>query len=439
MEAKPLPDQRVAYLNARLLDPASGRDEKGHMLIVGGEIAAIGPDIFPRGAPDRTEIVDLDGLCVAPGLIDMHAMVGEPGMEHKESFESAAAAARAGGVTTLCTMPNTDPVIDNVALVEYVLRRANEGSDVHIRPFAAATQGMEGQQLTEFGLLKAAGAVAFSDSNKAIADATVMRRALSYGTAFDALIVQHCEEPSLARNGSMNEGELSMRLGLTGIPVAAETIMLERDLRLVELTGGRYHAAHLTTRQSLEAMRRAKADGLEVTCGTAPHYFALNENEVGAYRTFAKVSPPLRSEDDRRAVVEAIRDGTIDVISSGHTPEDPEAKRQPFEQAAFGAVGLETMLAVGLQLHMSEGVPLLTVLACMTCNPARLLRLDCGVLAVGRPADLVVFDPDAPWVVDAKKFRSKSKNSPFDERPLQGHAVRTVVEGRTVFVRRVER
>lgn len=429
---------RIAYMNGRILDPASGRDETGHLLIEDERIAAVGADIFPRGLPDRTEVVDLAGLCLAPGLVDMHVVVGEPGAEHKESFASAAAAARAGGVTTLCTLPNTDPVIDNVALVEYVLRRANEGSDVHIRPFAAATQGLAGAQLTEFGLLKAAGAVAFTDGDRAIANANILRRALSYSTAFDALIVQHAEEPTLA-SGVMNAGELATRLGLSGIPTAAETIMVERDLRLVELTGARYHFAQLTTADALDAMRRAKTAGLRVSCGTAPHYFTLNEHEVSGYRTFAKVSPPLRSEDDRRAVVEAIRDGTIDVIASQHTPEDPEAKRQTFEQAAFGVVGLETMLALGLQLNMSEGVPLLTVLACMTCNPARLLGLDCGVLEPGRPADLVIFDPEAPWVVDSKKFRSKSKNSPFDERPLQGHAVRTVVDGRTVFVRRVEK
>lgn len=430
---------RIAYMNGRILDPATGRDETGHLLIEDDRIAAVGPDIFPRGVPDRIEVVDLGGLCLAPGLVDMHVVVGEPGAEHKESFASAAAAARAGGVTTLCTLPNTSPVIDNVALVEYALRRANEGSDVHIRPFAAATQGLKGEQLTEFGMLKAAGAVAFTDGDRAIGNANILRRALSYATAFDALIVQHAEEPALAGGGVMNAGELATRLGLSGVPAAAETIMVERDIRLVELTNGRYHAAQLTTAEALEAVRRAKKAGLKVTCGTAPHYFTLNEHEVSGYRTFAKVSPPLRSESDRCAVVEAIRDGTIDVIASQHTPEDPEAKRQPFEMAAFGVVGLETMLALGLQLHMSHGVPLLTVLACMTCNPARLLGLDCGVLEPGRPADLVIFDPEAPWVVDSKKFRSKSKNSPFDERPLQGHAVRTVVDGRTVFVRRVEK
>lgn len=430
---------RIAYMNGRVLDPLTGRDEIGHVLIEDDRIKAVGADIFPKGAPDRTEVIDVKGLCVAPGLIDMHAFVGEPGAEHKESFESAAAAARAGGVTTLCTMPNTDPVIDNVALVEYVLRRANEGSDVHIRPMAAATQGLDGSQLTEYGLLKDAGAVAFTDGYKAIADANVLRRALSYATAFDALIVQHAEEPSLSRNGVMNAGALATRLGLSGIPAAAEIIMIERDIRLVEMAGGRYHAAQLTTGEALDAVRQAKKRGLNVSCGTAPHYFTLNENEVNGYRTFAKVSPPLRSEDDRRAVVEAIRDGTIDVICSAHTPEDPEAKRQTFEQAAYGVVGLETMLALGLQLHMSENVPLLTVLACMTCNPARLLGLESGALEPGRPADLVVFDPEAPWIVDSKKFRSKSKNSPFDERPLQGHAVRTIVDGHTVFVRRVEK
>ncbi len=430
---------RIAYMNGRVLDPLTGRDETGHVLIEDDRIKAVGADIFPKGAPDRTEVIDVKGLCIAPGLIDMHAFVGEPGAEHKESFESAAAAARAGGVTTLCTMPNTEPVIDNVALVEYVLRRANEGSDVHIRPMAAATQGLDGKQLTEFGLLKDAGAVAFTDGYKSIADANVLRRALSYATAFDALIVQHAEEPSLSRNGVMNAGALATRLGLSGVPVAAEIIMVERDIRLVELAGGRYHAAQLTTGEALDAVRRAKQRGLNVSCGTAPHYFTLNENEVNGYRTFAKVSPPLRSEDDRRAVVEAIRDGTIDVICSAHTPEDPEAKRQTFEQAAFGVVGLETMLALGLQLHMSEDVPLLTVLACMTCNPARLLGLDSGALEPGRPADLVIFDPEAPWIVDSKKFRSKSKNSPSTSARCRGHAVRTVVDGHTVFVRRVEK
>lgn len=431
-------EQRIAYMNARLLDPASNRDEVGHVVIEGGRIVAAGADIFDGARPDRLEVVDLKGLCLAPGLIDMHAFVGEPGAEHKESFESAASAARAGGITTLCTMPNTDPVIDNVALVEYVLRRANEGADVHIRPYAAATVELNGRDLTEFGMLKEAGAVAFTDGDKAISNATVMRRALSYASAFDALLVQHAEEPSLSSGGAMNEGALATRLGLSGSPAAAEVIMVERDVRLVELTGARYHAAHVTTAAALDVIRRAKDKRLNVTCGTAPHYFALNELELATYRTFAKVSPPLRSEDDRRAVVEALRDGTIDVISSGHMPQDQEAKRLPLEQAAFGAVGLETMLAVGLQLHKTEGVPILDIIRCMTEAPARLLGLESGRLAAGAPADLVVFDMDAPWIVDAKKFRSKSKNSPFDGRPLEGHAVRTVVDGRTVFVRRVE-
>ena len=424
---------RTAYLNARLLDPASGLDTTGALLTEGERIVDLGPELFADGVPAEIETIDCAGHCLAPGLVDMHVFVGEPGAEHQETFATASRAAAAGGITSFAVMPNTNPVIDDVALVEYVRRHANESGPVQIYPVAAVTKGLGGSQLTEIGLLKAAGAVAFSDADRAVADAQVMRRALSYASAHDALLVQHAEEPSLAADGAMNEGEIATRLGLAGIPAAAETVIVERDLRLVELTGARYHAAHLSTATALEAMRLAKARGLAVTCGTAPQYFALNETAIGEYRTFAKTSPPLRAEADRAAVAAAVADHTIDVISSAHCPQDSDSKRLPFEQAAFGVVGLETLLPVTLELHHNATAPLLTLLKAMTVTPASLLGLECGVLKAGAPADLVVFDLQAPWRIDADRFRSKSKNSAFDKRPVQGRCLRTVVGGETVF------
>ena len=288
------------------------------------------------------------------------------------------------------------------------------------------------------GLLARAGAVAFTDGDRAIANARLMRRALSYASTFDLLLMQHCEEPSLAKGGVMNEGEVAARLGLAGIPAIAETILLERDIRLLEVTNGRLHASHLSTRDSFDAVRRAKLRGLRITAGAAPHNFSLNEYDVGDYRTFAKVKPPLRVEEDRKAVVDAIADGTIDVISSAHAPQDPESKRLPFAQAEFGIIGLETLLPLTLELYHNGSVPLLKLLACLTCNPAKLLKLESGRLAPGAPADLLVFDLDTPWRVDEKKFRSKAKNSPYDGRRVQGHALRTVVGGETVFQRKRE-
>ncbi len=425
---------RIAYLNARLIDPASGLDAIGALLTDGRLIADLGPGLFADGVPAEIETIDCAGRCLAPGLVDSHVFVGEPGAEHQETFATASLAAAAGGVTSFAAMPNTDPVIDDVALVEYVRRHANESGRVRIYPIAAATKGLGGRQLTEIGMLKAAGAVAFGDGDRAIADAQVLRRVLAYASAHDALVIQHAEEPSLAADGAMNEGEVATRLGLAGIPAAAEVIMVERDLRLVELTGARYHAAQLSTAAALDAMRTAKSRGLAVTCGTAPHYFALDETAIGEYRTFAKTSPPLRADSDRRAVAEAVADGTIDVISSAHCPRDTESKRLPFAQAAFGVVGLETLLAVTLELHHDGAVPLITLLKAMTASPAALLGLDCGVLAPGAPADLVVFDPALPWHVDADRFRSKSKNSAFEGRAVRGRCVRTVVEGKTLFV-----
>ncbi len=424
---------KVAYLNARLIDPANGVDGTGAVLTDGERIADCGPGLFTEGVPDGVERVDCTGLCLTPGLVDMQVHVREPGAEHQETFASAGQAAVAGGVTSLAAMPDTDPVIDDVALVEYVLRRGNEASPARIYPIAAATKGRGGNQLTELGLLRDAGARAFSDGNRAISNALVMRRLLAYASAHDCLILHHPQEPALGNGGVMNEGEVATRLGLGGIPAAAEAIMVERDVRLVELTGGRYHATLLSTEAALNVVRQAKDKGLPVTCGTAPHYFALNENAVGDYRSFAKTTPPLRSERDRKAVAEALADGTIDVIASAHSPRDVESKRLPFAQAAYGVVGLETMLPIALEQHHNGSVPLTTLIRAMTANPAKLLGLDGGSLTPGAPADMVLFDPDRAWRIDADTFVSKSKNSAFDQKPVQGRVVRTIVAGMTMF------
>jgi dihydroorotase len=424
---------RTAYLNARLLDPATGLDAPGTLLVEGETILDLGPGLFRDGVPEGVEAVDLGGLCLAPGLVDIRVSVGEPGEEHKETILTAGRAAAAGGVTSMVCLPDTDPVIDDVAGVEFIARRAREAKLVKVYAYAAATRSLQGRELTEMGLLAEAGAVAFTDATRAIADAQVMRRALSYASSFGLLVVQHPEEPSLAAGGQMNAGEVATRLGLAGIPREAEVIVIERDLRLLELTGGRYHVAHVSTGAAVEAIRQAKRRGLKVTCDTAPHYFALTEVDVGEYRTFAKVSPPLRGEMDRRAIVEGLADGTIDAVASDHRPQDQDSKRVPFASAEPGIIGLETLLPLTLGLVHNGKVGLLDALGAVTCRPAAILGLEAGRLRKGAKADLVAFDPEAPWRIDEAAFRSKAKNSPFDGRPVMGRAVRTVVDGRTVF------
>ncbi len=428
------PPGRVAYVNARLLDPTSGLDAPGALLTEGEAIADFGPNLFQDGVPDGIEVIDCRGCCLAPGLVDMRVQLREPGEEHKETIATASRAAAAGGITSMVSLPNTDPAVDGVAVVEFLARRAREVKMVKIFTYAAVTRGLAGREITEMGLLAEAGAVAFSDGVKAVADPLVMRRALSYARTFDLLIAQHPEEPSLAADGVMNEGEIATRLGLPGIPAVAEPIMVERDIRLVELTGGRYHAAHLSTAAAVEQIHQAKERGLPVTCDTAPAYFALNETAVGDYRTFAKLSPPLRSEADRRAIADGLKDGIIDAIASDHAPHDQDSKRLPFAQAADGIVGLETLLTLSLELYHNGHLPLLEVLGTLTFRPAELLALPAGRFKKGAPADLVLFDLDQPWQIEIDNFRSKSKNSPFDGRPVQGRVLRTVVDGRWIFV-----
>ncbi|HLJ19440.1 MAG TPA: dihydroorotase [Stellaceae bacterium] len=422
---------RTLFKNARLLDPASGLDEKGDLLVVDGKIAAVGP----RAGTDASgaTVLECHGHCLAPGLVDMRVELREPGREHEETIESGSAAAAAGGVTTMVALPNTEPAIDDVALVEFVARRSRELGGIHIRTYAAATRGLKGKEITEIGLLSAAGAVAFTDAGQAIADAVTLRRAFSYARTFDALIVQHPEEPSLAAGGHMTEGETATRLGLSGITPAAEVMMVERDLRLVEITGARYHVAHVSTGAAIDAIRSAKARRLPVTCDTAPPYFALNETAVGEYRTFAKLSPPLRDETNRRAVVAGLRDGTIDAIASDHSPHPQDSKRLPFASAEAGIVGLETLLPLTLELVHNGHLTLLQALRAVSQRPAEILRLPAGRLAEGTSADLVLFDLNRPGRIEIDKFRSKSKNSPFDGRPVQGRVLKTMVEGRLVF------
>jgi dihydroorotase len=428
---------KTAYINVRLLDPATRLDDVGALLIEGEEIADFGPGLFKASAgwrvPSGIQTVDCRGACLAPGLVDMRVQLREPGEEHKETLKTAGEAAVAGGVTTMACLPNTDPIIDDVASVEFVARRARKVGLSKVYPYAAATKKLMGKELAELGLLAQAGALAFTDGVQAIADARVMRRALSYASTFDLLIVQHPEEPALALGGAMNAGEMATRLGVPSIPAEAEVIMIERDLRLAAATGARLHIAHVSTAEGVEAIHKAKAKGVRVTCDTAPPYFSLNELEVNGWRTFAKLSPPLRDETDRQAVAEGLADGTIDAIASDHAPQDQDSKRLPFSQAAFGGVGLETLLAVSLDLYHNKMMGLLDVLALLTVKPARILGLNAGRIEKGMPADLVLFDPDRPWKVVADTFRSKSKNSPFDGRPVQGRVLKTIIDGRTVF------
>lgn len=432
-EYKPSEPRPTLFVNARLVCPATGRDEIGSLLADGGLIAEIGPDVAPAS---RAEVVDCKGAVLAPGLIDIGAFVGEPGAEHRETIETASRAAAAGGVTTIVTRPDTTPPVDAPEIVDYLKRRARDTASVHVHPMAALTKGIAGAEMTEIGLLLDAGAVAFTDGPRSVASARVMRRAMSYARDFGALLCCHTEDAELIAGGAMNEGEFAARLGLPGRPAAAETLTLERDVRLAALTGCRYHASTITCADSLEVVRRAKASGAPVTCGASIAHLTLNENDVGEYRTFFKLAPPLRSEEDRRALVEALAEGLIDIVSSAHDPQDVETKRRPFAEAEDGAIGLETMLAAGLRLVHSGDVPLARLLAAMSTRPAALLGLPGGSLAAGAPADVIVFDPDAPWVLDAQRLKSKSKNTPFDQARFQGRVLRTVVAGRTVYAYR---
>ncbi len=424
--------KRHLYHNATIVAPDQNINGRGGLLFEGGRIIAVGNDVTPQQAGNETEVTDCKGRHIFPGLVDMRVFTGEPGTEYRETLASASEAAAAGGVTTMVVMPNTDPVIDNAAIVDYVLRRARATAQVRVAPMAAITKSLNGEAMTEIGLLKEAGAVAITDATKAVANANLFRRVLTYARDFDMLVVQHVEEATLS-TGVMNAGEMASRLGLAGINPVAELVMLERDIRLVEATGARYHAAMISTAEAVEVVRRAKDKGLPVTCGVSMHHLVLNENDIGAYRTFFKLSPPLRTETDRKALVAGVDDGTIDVIVSSHDPQSADTKRLPFAEAAFGAIGLETLLSAGLTLYHNENLKLERLVRAISQRPAKLLGLEAAKLATGAPADFTVVDINKNWTVTAKSLLSKSKNTPFEHSTLEGRALETIVAGRKVF------
>lgn len=422
----------LLFDNVRLIDPASGLDQPGRLLVRNGEIT--GTDkAGAEGAPDNAEVIDGQGAVLCPGLVDMRVEIGEPGHEYRETIASAARAASAGGITTIAVLPTCEPAIDNPALVRLLRGRGEETGAITILPYGALTKGCKGQELAEIGLLHEAGAVAFTDGARAIDPARLMRLALSYAGGFGALVVQHPEDPSLAGSGCATAGELATRMGLPGIPPVAEAIMIARDIRLAELTGGRLHFGHVSTGEGVELIRQAKARGLRVTCDTAPHYFDLNENAIGDFRTYAKFSPPLRSEEDRLAICAALADGTIDAIASDHLPRDADDKRLPFAQAATGGTGMVTLLGVTLARVHDGTLTLPQALALLTHKPSALLGAPCGTLATGAAADLCLFAPDQSWLVQAGKLPGRAQNTPFDGRPLEGRVLGTWKGGRRVY------
>lgn len=414
--------------NARLIDPEAGTETHGWLRIEAGLIAE-------TGTGPRQGGFDCGGLCLAPGIVDVGVKVGEPGERHKESLRTAGLAAAAGGVTTMVTRPDTLTPIDTPEVLEFVTRRAREETPVRVRAMAALTKGRQGQEMAEIGFLLDAGAVAFTDGDAVTADTRVLSRCMTYARGLGALIVGHPQEPGLSRGAAVTSGKFAALKGLPSVPPMAERMGLERDLALVEMTGVRYHADQVSTAAALPALRRAKAAGFDVTAGVSIHHLTLNELDVGSFRTFFKLKPPLRSEDDRLAMVEAVADGTIDVICSMHTPQDEESKRLPFEAAASGAVGLETLLPAAMRLYHAGALDLPRLFAAMTLNPARRFGLPGGRLSPGAPADLVLFDPDAPFRLDRATLRSKSKNTPFDGALLQGRVAGTWVGGTRVHDR----
>lgn len=425
--------KKTAYINARLIDPESGRDEKGALLIEGKHIADFGADLFKDGVPDGIEVVDCNGHVLCPGLLDIQVHFREPGQEYKETLATGSKSAAAGGVTTVVAMANTAPTVDDASIVEFLKNRARESAYVNVLTYGAITKGLKGKELTEMALLKEAGAIGFSDDGLPVMNSLVMRRAMEYASMLDVPIAQHAEDTNLSNGGCINEGPVSTKLGVVGIPNASEAIIVERDLLLLELTGGHYHVLHISTHQAIDAVRRAKAKGLNVTCEAAPHHFALTDEAVLEYKTFAKMNPPLRAEEDRLAVIAGLVDGTIDAIATDHAPHDQESKRVPLSQAAFGIVGLETMLPLSLALYHQEILSLREVLGKMTYQAADVIHTEAGRMKKGAIADLTLIDLDYSWKIDPKTFYSKSQNSPFDDTVTKGRAIRTVVGGSTVY------
>ncbi len=422
----------VVFTNARLINPETGTDSLGWLHAENGRIVALGDGDAPAISGD---VIDCSGKCLAPGIVDIGVKVCEPGERHKESYKSAGLAAAAGGVTTIVTRPDTLPAVDTPETLEFATRRAQADAPVNVLPMAALTKGREGREMTEIGFLQDAGAVAFTDCDHVITNTKVFSRALTYAKSCDALVIAHPQEPGLSKGAAATSGKFAALRGLPAVSPMAERMGLDRDIALLEMTGAAYHADQITTARALPALERAKRNGLDITAGTSIHHLTLNELDVADYRTFFKVKPPLRSEDDRQAVIEAVRTGLIDIISSMHTPQDEESKRLPFEEAASGAVALETFLPAALRLYHAGQLDLPSLFRAMALNPAKRLGLDSGRLAQGAPADLVLFDPDVPFVLDRFALKSKSQNTPFDGQRMQGKVLATYVAGKDVYRR----
>ncbi len=425
-------DHRVLYTNARIIDPESGLDALGDLLTIGDSIADAGAGIAAQN-PEVAETIDCGGHVLCPGLHDIQVHFREPGQEYKETLETGSMAAAAGGVTTVVTMANTKPVVDDVTVLAFLQKRAAETSYVNIRPYAAITKGLKGEALTEMSMLVEAGACGFSDDGLPVINAQIMREALTMGKMLGVPIAQHAEDHHLSCGGCMNEGWVATKLGLKGIPNVSEAVIVARDILLAELTGAHYHVLHISTKEAVELVRWGKAKGINVTAEVAPHHFTLTDEAVMDYRTFSKMNPPLRAESDRLALIEGLADGTIDAIATDHAPHDTESKRVPMDIASFGIVGLETMLSLSLALYHQGLLPLRDVLATMTYKAADIVGGPAGRLRKGAPADLTLIDLNHDWTVSNESLHSKSKNSPFDGLITKGRAVRTVVGGETVY------
>ena len=423
-------------INARIIDPKNQMDEIGGLIIdINGKIQAVGKKVTNGNLPADAEKIDLENKILIPGIVDMRVFVGEPGYEYKENFRTLSNAALSGGVTSLVSMPNTSPVIDNVSMVDFLKRRGRDKAKINIYPAASLTRNTDGKQMTEFGLLKMKGIIAFTDGIKTIQDPQVMSRIMNYASETNALIMQHAEDNILSSGGLINEGEISTRLGLKGIPSLAEKIIVERDLSFIEEYRCKYHISQISSEKTLPSIKKAKEEGKIFSTGVSINNLSLNENDIGDFRTFLKLSPPLRTEQDRLSLIRAIDKNLIDVIVSDHKPEDEESKRLTFAQAATGATGIETLLPLALELFHNESLKLHKIIASITSNPARILGIDKGSLQIGSDADLCVFDIDKPWVVNKSELLSKSKNTPIEDRKLQGQILKTFIKGEIAFER----
>ena len=422
------------FINARIIDPSQKMDEKGSLILdKNGKVKAIGKNVKKSDSGSSAEIFDIKGNVLIPGIVDMKAFVGEPGYEYKENFRTLSQAALAGGVTSIVTMPNTKPIIDNVSMVDFIIRRGRDKAAVNLFPCASITKQTEGKLMTEFGLLSLRGIVGFTDVNKTVQNTELMARIMDYASDIGVLIMQHAEDYELSKNSCINDGEIATRLGLEGVSQIAEKIIIERDLSLLSEYPCRYHINQISSKKSLEVIKKNKSNGKKFSVGVSINNLSLNENDIGEFKTFLKLSPPLRLEEDRLSLVQGIKENLIDVIVSDHIPEDEESKRLPFSQAATGAIGIETLLPLALEMHHNESLPLNKIIETLTINPAKILQINKGTLAKGSDGDICVLDLDAPWVVEAEKLKSKSKNTAIEGRKLQGKILMTFLNGELVF------